>query len=479
VRRSLLLVALLAPLALTAEAPAAVRTFPGCGATLAACANSSPAGTTIRLRTNALIPIPDTFVITKGLRFTAAPGFRPRIGRTAGQPAFIALSPSQPNQTFSFRGITFRQAKVVLELNSGTGHRLIFERNVVHLVSANGEAAVSAWFGGTSSGTAAIRDNDVRSTGSAIVLRLQGGSTVVSGNRITASVLAESHAGIELYGAEVVSNALLANNLVHRVGGCGCGNPAGINVSVFDGGTLNVRLLNNTVANLSLSGFARGLDARPSAGATLNVALFGNTFSGTAKGMNVASAGGTVTGTGDRNNSFGNTNPDDVGSLDLGTTFALDPKFANPAAGNYRLGKGSPLANRGASCVPGGPLPRSDAAGKFRFAGRGVDIGAYERGSSLPGTVSGRSRNGTAGDNVLKGTAGVDVLCGLDGNDRLEGLGGRDFLFGGAGADRLFGGGEPDLLDVRDGVGGNDRVNGGAGKDACLRDAGDIATACP
>ena len=48
--------------------------------------------------------------------------------------------------------------------------------------------------------------------------------------------------------------------------------------------------------------------------------------------------------------------------------------------------------------------------------------------------------SGTAADDALTGTAGNDILSGLDGNDTLNGLGGDDILFGGAGRDHLNGG---------------------------------------
>ena len=40
------------------------------------------AGDTIRLRTNALIPIPDVLTVSKALTLEPAPGFKPQIGRT-------------------------------------------------------------------------------------------------------------------------------------------------------------------------------------------------------------------------------------------------------------------------------------------------------------------------------------------------------------------------------------------------------------
>jgi Ca2+-binding RTX toxin-like protein len=156
----------------------------------------------------------------------------------------------------------------------------------------------------------------------------------------------------------------------------------------------------------------------------------------------------------------------------------VDPQFRAPGSGDYRLGAGSPLANVGRTCIPGIPLARSDLGGKFRLAGEAVDIGAYERGSSLSGTVHGVNRTGTNGRNTLRGTRGVDILCGLGGRDVLYGLGARDFLFGGAGPDQAFGGAGADFLDLRDGVKSNDLADGGAGADVCRTDARDRRRSC-
>jgi hypothetical protein len=101
--------ALLAVLAawLAPAGDAAVRTYPGCGATLDACMLAAPAGTTIRLRTNALIPIPDSLNVPKALRLEPAPGFHPKIGRT-GSPALLRFSVTASSGGVSIRGITFR-----------------------------------------------------------------------------------------------------------------------------------------------------------------------------------------------------------------------------------------------------------------------------------------------------------------------------------------------------------------------------------
>jgi len=167
-------------------------------------------------------------------------------------------------------------------------------------------------------------------------------------------------------------------------------------------------------------------------------------------------------------------------SQTTGVPFIIEtnPRFKNANGPNYRLGGASTLANAAESCVPGLVLPRGDAGGRFRYFGAGLDIGAFERGSTVLGSAKGVSKTGTNGRNKLKGGTGRDVLCGMGGNDTLLGLGGNDFLFGGLGADKASGGAGNDRIELRDGKKGNDSGDGGSGQDVCLLDARDKRTSC-
>ena len=143
-------------------------------------------------------------------------------------------------------------------------------------------------------------------------------------------------------------------------------------------------------------------------------------------------------------------------------TIKRDPRYVKAAANNFRLRADSPLIDAGQACTPGG-LARLDAATRARWAGRQVDIGAYERGA---GSSMGEVTVGDGGSDTLTGTAGRDILCGLGGKDRLTGRGGPDLLDGGP---------ANDVLCARDGTGG-DVVLGGTGSDAAKRDPGDVAS---
>ena len=91
----------------------------------------------------------------------------------------------------------------------------------------------------------------------------------------------------------------------------------------------------------------------------------------------------------------------------------------------------------------------------FRYFGAGIDLGAYERGSTVLGTAR-REQDRLERQEQARRDEGPDVLCGMGGNDTLLGNAGNDFLFGGLGADKAFGGAGNDRIDLRDGKKGND-----------------------
>jgi Ca2+-binding RTX toxin-like protein len=472
------LVALIAPVG---PASAVVRTYPGCGATLAACIASSPAGTTIRLRTNALVPIPDNLTITKGLSLVAAKGFHPGIGRT-GAPTELTFELGG-SADVSIRNIVFRQVQFKIELTTGTGHDIIVGGNRFRMNSGvNGDRAIAVYYTGGSRGALKIRNNDISASGTGINVSVQGGPVTISGNRITAPVIDDSSVGISLEarGTGTVKGTI-ANNLIHDVAGCYCGFNSALDVRGGDTVTFNVGILNNTIANVGVDpgSSATGITVAPSfAPAHLNARIYNNVVANSySRGINLyPSATNQVTG--DRNNVYGVPDGNVYGSYDMGTTLNRNPRFKDAAAANYRLRTTSRIANAGVSCVAGYPLPRGDAAGRFRYFGPGIDLGAYERGSTSLGNVRGVSKTGTNSANRMVGTSGRDVLCGLGGNDRLFGRGNGDFLFGGLGRDRVFGGGGNDRIDLQDGVTGNDAADGGPGLDVCRKDANDRRTSC-
>jgi Ca2+-binding RTX toxin-like protein len=443
---------------------------------------AAPAGTTIRLRTNALIPVPDSLTVTKALNLEPAKGFRPKIGRT-GTAAALIFQVLGSARGVSIRGITFRQVKLTVMYSTGT-HRTVFNGNVIRLnTGAIGDGGFFALYTPPSKGSVSMRSNDVSASGTGLGVAAGAGAVEVVGNRITAPALATSQIGLYLAAGSGVVRATVASNVIHHTSGCSSGGCPrnGIFVGAAGSAKLNVGILNNTVANLGVSpgGNAIGiLVSNPTAPAKVNARLYNNVVA------NVFGVGFAVlndadtTAAGDRNNSRAVSSGDVFGGYPMGTTLHREPRFRKPGAGDYRLKSSSKLANAGSSCVAGYPIPRSDAAGRFRYFGAGIDLGAFERGSTVLGSAAGASKTGTNGKNKLVGTNGRDVLCGMGGNDTLLAAGGNDFLFGGLGADKAFGGDGNDRIDLRDGKKGNDAGDGGAGQDVCMIDAQDRRTSC-
>ncbi len=75
----------------------------------------------------------------------------------------------------------------------------------------------------------------------------------MTGNVVTAPVAADSQLGITaVLGGKGTHTVTIANNLVHHVVGCNCGNVTAIGASAGGSATANVRILNNTVADLAV-----------------------------------------------------------------------------------------------------------------------------------------------------------------------------------------------------------------------------------
>ncbi len=463
-----------------ADASAVVRTFPGCGATLAACMTAAPHGATIRLRTNNLIPLPDALTLPKALKLEPAKGFHPKIGRTGLPVVLLNFSVTQMTGGVSIRGITLRQVAVQAIYSQGR-HATTFVGNTVRLNSGfNGDDALSLSYSTVSFGPIVITGNDVVASGSGLDIFARGGTATITGNTITSPRVGDSQTAL-LFVAQGTVKAIIANNVIHHVADCDCGLSNGMTVSTSDQATLNAWVVNNTVSNIgnSPSGIFRGILIRsPSMGTgTANVRVYNNAVANVNVGIDLEAGAGLQT-SGAKNNVFATTMPASLNGRSIGTILHKNPRFVNANGPNYRLKASSPLANHAESCIPGLALPRSDAGRRFRYFGAGLDIGAYERGSTTLGTAKGVSKTGTNKRNRLKGGKGRDVLCGLGGNDTLLGFGGNDFLFGGLGADKAFGGDGNDRIDLRDGKQGNDAGDGGPGQDVCMRDARDRRTSC-
>ncbi len=351
---------------------------------------AAPAGTTIRLRTNALIPIPDSLTVTKALNLEPAKGFHPKIGRTGTAAALVFQVPGRHARRLD-PGITFRQVKLTVMYSTGT-HRTVFSGNTIRLdTGAIGDGGFAVFYLAPSKGSVSVRSNDVSSSGTGLGVAAGAGTVEIVGNRITAPALATSQMGLYFAAGSGVVRGTVASNVIHHTSGCGCPTNSAMLVGASGSARLNVGILNNTVANLGLNptGGAIGiLVSNPTAPAKVNARLYNNVVA------NVFGAGFAVlndadtTAAGDRNNSYAISAGDVIGSYPMGTILHRQPKFVSPGAGNYRLKSSSKLANAGAACVAGYPIPRADAADRFRYFGAGIDLGAYERGSTVLGSAA-------------------------------------------------------------------------------------------
>lgn len=463
--------------ALSGHAEAATRVFPGCGATLKACMVAAHAGDTILLKTNGTARVP-TFGITKGLRLKPAPGYKPTVASKSAV-STIAISPAENGATVSIRGIRFKNVELNLEFDDGSGHQVFIVGN---RFTNPGDDGILSYYGGTSTGSLTIRNNRIAVGVDGIDARVQGGPATIGGNQVYGLGPHVIDGGIFLYAAESAEyEARIESNVVHHAN-------EGIRVKVFSPQILTLMLLNNTVDGIGddAGTTGPGLHLTAEDGAILKARFFNNIISNTRGSGIQVDVTGSVDVVGDRNDEYkvpGNSFDHSVGPL-----LHVKPRYVDREAMNLQLSSASALVNGGQTCIDFTSLPRGDAASKFRIAGKAVDIGAYEHGSTISGSVPGLNLAGSDLADVTTGTSGRDVICGLGDADTLRGGGGPDLIFGGVGDDHLWGDGGADRVlgeagldrvNVRDGVHGNDTAVGGAGQDTCLSDAGDTRIGCP
>jgi RTX calcium-binding nonapeptide repeat (4 copies) len=483
----------------TASSGGSRQVYPGCGETFKACVSATPPGGKIVLNTNKLLTVPKDLTIRKSLTVEAGDGFKPKIGRQNGVGQF-SFENNDENARVVLRGIHFQDVGIRAQFKKGTENTFQFVDNTIDLnTHSNGSNGVSALLLGDARGSVVIRNNDISSSGTGIQTLLRGGSLSVIGNTVTASVFEDGSSGIDTaFPGRRSTTVMLASNLIHDEAGCFCGSSAGLDFYVYDSASVNASILNNTIDGLGSTGMqSNGIDIRTgheSSNGEVVISLFNNIVTNTARGIQVI-ADSQLTMTGNTNNTYDNLQSDLTGGYNLGTTLHQDPAYLDAPSNDFRLQSNSSMGGGGTTCIAQTPLPRLDAANRFRLEGHGVDIGAYELNSLRKGTIPGRNKSGTTNADVLAGTDGTDILCGLGQNDGISGGKGADFIFGGLdndilhgqggpdfvtgdeNADQTFGGGGPDFLDVFDGQ-GIDSADGQGGDDTCAFDSGDVITSC-
>lgn len=290
-------------------------------------------------------------------------------------------------------------------------------------------------------------------------------SLLLIGNEFTSAGSLDSGAGVDLAaGNNVTLDLRLYSNVIHDVVQDNAGAAAGITLVLDDTVSARLRIAGNTIDGVGSNGiYVRDDLVAPG---HVDIDVVGNVISHVlGSGIRIDPQNpGTATVRAGWNAFYKTTGANGYGggSAGPGVITGKDPRYVKPSANDFRLQAGSPLIDAGQACSPAG-IARLDRAGKARWAGRGVDIGAYERGAT---PQMGVVKLGDGGPDTLTGTSGRDILCGLGGQDRLTGGGGPDLSDGGA---------ANDVLCARDGSGG-DVLLGGPGSDKARRDTGDSAT---
>ena len=131
---------------------------------------------------------------------------------------------------------------------------------------------------------------------------------------------------------------------------------AGMGISMV-GGADNFFLKNNVVANVQNN---RGIYATTGG----NVTVQNNTADGCDTGIYVGAIGGSTTVS---HNCYNNNNTDITGASKGTGALTTDPKFVDPANGDFRLKRTSPCIDAGTGAVADEPAPNGSA----------INIGAY------------------------------------------------------------------------------------------------------
>ncbi|NEZ04936.1 right-handed parallel beta-helix repeat-containing protein [Wenzhouxiangella sp. XN201] len=389
-------------------------TYPGgapCQGTLQACIDGAAAGDTVELATHASIM--EDLQIAKSLTLRAAEGFLPIIGGGAEEKSVDLcphLGPETGSTSIEIEGLTFDFARLRCSLGPDRPHRrlalrnniitfvknepgfpaleftlrspadIVIEGNVIHFeLDHNGVAAVGFDVRDTRADIL-VENNEIASTGNGIEVAGSNASrlqAIVSRNRITASIPANSGIGIEFDFREGGTYDVAAlGNVIHGVGGCNCGRNSGMHVTTpnFTGEAM-FTVTNNTIAGNDATGLLAVLQGEGDQ--TLNV--YNNTLSGNAGGgfqlYNYTS--NPVAMNGSTNNSFDNGFSDTFLDIAPLTPTAFDPSFVDESNHDYRLRADSQLIDAGTD-EPAGGITSIDAEGDLRISGAAIDLGAYE-----------------------------------------------------------------------------------------------------
>lgn len=446
--------------------------FPDCAPTLQTCVDNAPDGAIVQLDSNDASA--QDVVIDKSLTLRSAPGTRYTVllvaasdgALTAGSPPF-AVTLDRLDVPLEVRGSFVNTSGSSLRISDtwvGKTYAASWGVDIETTQSSSFEIVRSYVRSGDHQDAALNLFSHAADPDATV--RLSGVA-----NTFTTHDNPEGGAGVQL-DLEGMGRADvdLANNVVWDVAQCFCGAASGIAVLPYDTPRVTADIVGNTIDTVDGPGIEQrnGLTA----GGRLRMRVFNNIVSHVSEnfgalGLDLDSRAKAQLG---YNTYFANGSRDKIDVRRGPGNLRANPRYVDRATGDLRLRPTSPLVDSGLVCSPAG-VAQPDASGKPRVHGRGLDMGAFERGAT---GKPGRTLVGTGGKDRLKGGSRADILCGQRGDDVLLGRGGTDYLDGGSGGDRLLGGGGADLLCSRDHVRGNDVVDGGPGRDLYRADARDV-----
>lgn len=375
---------------LPALARAATLTYPGpapCDTTLNKCIKGATSGDRIEIATSA--PIVEYLSFEKSITLTGTPNVVPTIGdpnaKLGGDTIDISVTGAAATE-IALRGLKLAAGARFSTSGSGTGHRF----TVTDCEFNYGAVSLDVR---TPNSTIELRHNVVEALAYVgIHLRTSnagGGIFTFAGNRITSAVATRSEEGIELiFDGTGTSTVDVASNVIHGVGGCNCGSPAGIYLSAGGSTTSTVNIAGNTIADNSAPAIM--FVGVPST-AKVTTTIFNNILYGSNNGVDFPPKDAALTIANGYNIQYPAAVNSTQGYTWSGSNGTVDPVFVNAGNRNYRLNATSTLVNIGYGAAPG----RSDldADDRPRVAGGTVDIGAYEVGSSAAAdlTLTGKS----------------------------------------------------------------------------------------